>query len=297
MLYRIAMPIQWFPGHMNTTRQQLAALMPQTDVVVELLDARLPESSRNPLLDELRRGVPGKGPDGAPGDVPCVTLLTKADLADPEVTAAWRDRFHHERGVQTLAVDLGEKRAVKNIPKLIRRLAPSRLAKNKPVRVAVVGIPNVGKSTLVNALRGRAVARTGDEPALTKGPQQVKLAGGLILTDTPGILWPKFEDPKTGFLLAVSGAIKDTATDDDAVAPHAADWLLKEYPGRLVERYGLEELPLPDAADAVERLLEAVGRRRGCLVGGGGVDLTRAGALLLRELRSGKLGRVSLEKP
>ena len=282
---------------MNTTRKQLEAIMPQCDVVIELLDARLPGSSSNPLLDELRRGVQGKGPDGRPGDVPCITLLTKDDLADPQVTARWRDHFHNTRGVQTLAVNLGDKRATKNLPKLIRRLAPKRVEKGKPVRVTIVGIPNVGKSTLVNALRGKAVARTGDEPAVTKGPQEIKLADGIVLTDTPGILWPKFDDESIGVNLAISGAIKDTATDYDQLGPPAAAYLLQHYPDRLRDRYKLKTLPDPEDANAPLQLLEAVGRKRGCLVGGGEVEFTRASELLLRELRSGKLGRVSLETP
>lgn len=294
------MSIQWFPGHMNTTRQQLAERMPRTDVVVELLDARLPHSSRNPLLDELRRDVVGKGPDGRPGDLPCITLLTKADLADPAVTARWRDRFHNQRGVQTLAVNLGDPRATKNLPKLIRRLAPGRVEKNKPVRVTIVGIPNVGKSTLVNALRGKAVARTGDEPAVTKGPQEIKLSREIVLTDTPGILWPKFDDPAVGITLAISGAIKDTATDYDLLGPHAAGYLLRYYPERLIERYKIKDpadLPSPEDENAPFALLELIGKKRGCLVAGGEVEFTRASELLLRELRSGKLGRVSLEQP
>lgn len=293
------MPIQWFPGHMNTTRQQLAELMPRTDVVIELLDARLPRSSSNPLLDEVRRNVTGKGKDGRPGDVPCITLLTKADLADPAVTALWRDEFHNRRGVQTLAVDLTDSRSVKNLPKLIRRLAPKRIEKNKPVRVTVVGIPNVGKSTLVNALRGKQVARTGDEPAVTKGPQEIKLGRDIVLTDTPGILWPKFDNDNTGLTLAVSGAIKDTATDYDLLGPHAAGYLLQHYPKRLIERYKLRDDTLPEVGDANAPLLllEVIGRKRGCLIAGGEVEMTRASELLLRELRSGKLGRVSLETP
>jgi len=291
------MPIQWFPGHMNTTRQQLAERMPATDVVVELLDARLPGASSNPLLDEIRRGVPGKGPDGRPGDLPCITLLTKTDLADPAVTALWRDHFHARRQVKTLSVDLTQKRDTKNLPKLIRRLAPKRVEKNKSVRVLIVGIPNVGKSTLVNALRGKAVARTGNEPAVTKGPQEIKLADGIVLTDTPGILWPKFDDENVGLTLAISGAIKDTAVDDDELGPAAAAYLLQHYPDRLGERYQLAELPDAERDDAPLVVLDAIGRKRGCLVAGGEVEFTKACQLLLRELRTGKLGRISLERP
>ncbi len=293
------MTIQWFPGHMNTTRQQLATLMPVTDIVVELLDARLPHASSNPLLDELRRGVPGKGPDGRPGDVPCITLLTKDDLADPAVTAKWREDFHHRRNVPTLAVNLNDKKATRNLPKLIRRLAPKRLAKNLPVRVTIVGIPNVGKSTLVNALRGKAVANTGDEPAVTKGPQEIRLGRDLILTDTPGILWPKFDDPAVGLTLAISGAIKDTAVDYDTLGQPAALYLLQHYPERLRERYKLADDALPDPGDPAAglKLLETIGRIRGCILPGNEIDFTRTAELLLRELRNGKLGRISLEHP
>lgn len=291
------MTIQWFPGHMNTTRHQLAERMPATDVVVELLDARLPGASSNPLLDELRRDVQGKGPDGRPGDLPCITLLTKSDLADPAVTALWRDHFHAHRQVKTLSLDLTEKRDTKNLPKLIRRLAPKRVEKNKSVRVLIVGIPNVGKSTLVNALRGKAVARTGNEPAVTKGPQDIKLTAGIVLTDTPGILWPKFDDEGVGLTLAISGAIKDTAVDDDAIGPFAAAYLLRHYPQPLRERYKLDQLPDIESDDAPLVLLDAIGRKRGCLVAGGEVEFTKTCQLLLRELRTGKLGRISLERP
>ncbi|MEM9414277.1 MAG: ribosome biogenesis GTPase YlqF [Planctomycetota bacterium] len=292
------MPINWFPGHMHKTRQQLAAMMSQTDVVVEVLDARLPDSSRNPLLDELRRGVQGKGENGTPGDVPCITLLNKHDLADPAVTRAWRDVFEEERGVKTLTLIATKPGAVKDLPKMIRRFAKQRVKKDQKVRVMVVGIPNAGKSTIINALRGKKVANVGDEPAVTRGKQEIVLkpagggAGGIVLVDTPGILWPKFEDPLVGYRLAVSGAIKDTAIDYDDVAVFAARWLLAEYPAALKERYKLATLP-----DEPVALLEAIGKKRGCLVGGGEVDLNRAGELLLREMRGGKLGRISIEKP
>lgn len=277
---------------MNTTRQKLAALMPKTDVVVELLDARLPASSTNPLLDELRRGVQGKGEGGRPGDLPCVTVFNKVDLADPSVTKAWRELFEKQRGVRTVAISVNQPGEADRVVRLVKKFAPNRIAKDQKVRVLVVGIPNVGKSTLINALRGKRVANVGDEPAVTKGNQEIDLKNGVVLIDTPGILWPKFEDENVGYRLAVSGAIKDTAIDYDDVAVYAARYLAEAYPHVLKKRYKLKELPENPIAT-----LEAIGKKRGCLIGGGEVDLNRAGELLLREMRASKLGRISLEHP
>jgi ribosome biogenesis GTPase A len=286
------MPINWFPGHMNATRQKLAALMPQCDVVVELLDARLPASSTNPLLDELRRGVPGKGEEGRPGDLPCVTVFNKVDLADPPITKAWRERFEKERGVRTVAISVNVPGEADRVVRLVKKFAPRRVEKGQKVRVLVVGIPNVGKSTLVNALRGKKVANVGDEPAVTKGNQEIDLKNGVVLIDTPGILWPKFEDQNVGYRLAVSGAIKDTAIDYDDIAIYAARYLAEHYRHALKKRYKLDTLP-----DEPIELVTAIGKKRGCIVGGGEVDFNRAGELLLREMRAGKLGRISLEQP
>ncbi len=277
---------------MHNTRQALEALMPSCDVVIELLDARLPNASSNPLLDELRRNIPGKAPHGAHGDVPCITLLTKADLADPKTTKAWQDHLHDTRGVKTAAVNLNDKQDIKRLPKLVNRLALKKNRHGKPLRVMIVGIPNVGKSTLVNALRGKRVARVGDEPAVTKGRQEVNLGNGIVLVDTPGILWPKLEGPRVGLCLAISGAIKDTATDYTQLAAAVITWLKNNYPNELQARYKLDSLD-PDPAE----LLETIGQKRGCLVAGGQVDPSRTSELILRELRSGKLGRISLESP
>jgi ribosome biogenesis GTPase A len=288
------MPINWFPGHMNNTRQALAALMPGCDVIIELLDARMPLSSSNPLLDELRRNVPGKGENGAHGDVPCITLLTKADLADPKVTPAWQQYLHDHRGVKTIAVCLNDKQDIKRLPNLIKKLALKKNRIGKPLRAMIVGIPNVGKSTLVNALRGKRIARVGDEPAVTKGRQEVKLDSGIVLVDTPGILWPKLEGPEIGMRLALSGAIKDTAYEYTDLAVPVVRWLQSQYPDALKARYKLDA---PGVQAEPTELLETIGKKRGCLVAGGEVDLSRTCELLLREIRNGKLGRLSLERP
>lgn len=288
--------INWFPGHMNKTQQTLAELMPQVQVVIEVLDARLPFSSANPLLDGLRRNVVGAGGNGAHGDVPCITILSKVDLADPGLTRQWQNVLHERRGVKTLGMCLTDPKEYKRLPKLIRRIGEPRAAKRAgqagDVHVAVVGIPNVGKSTLINGLRGKKVAKTGDEPAVTKGKQMINLKNGIILLDTPGILWPKFEDQLVGYKLATSGAIKDTAVEYLEIAIFAAKWLMSDYPVALVERYKLKDLPEEPLA-----LFDAIGRKRGCLVAGGEVEINRAAEILLRDLRSGKLGRLTYERP
>jgi ribosome biogenesis GTPase A len=274
------MTINWFPGHMNKARRELAAAIARIDVVIEVLDARLPHSSRNPMIGELR------------GDKPCVIVLNKADLADPAVTRAWLEHLEQTHGTLAHALSATAPGAVRGIPKLCRKLAPHRVAPGKTVRCMVVGIPNVGKSTLINTLVGRRVAKVGDRPAVTKSQQRIHMDGGISVSDTPGVLWPKLEDQLGAHRLAASGAIRDTAFDYMDVAAFAARFLADRYPELLRERFKLETLPGEDVA-----LLEALGRRRGFLQKGGVVDLERSAEMVLRELRAGTLGRVSFETP
>jgi ribosome biogenesis GTPase A len=248
--------------------------------VIEVLDARLPHSSRNPMIGELR------------GDKPCVVVLNKADLADPAVTRAWLEHLEQTDGTLAHALAATAPGAVRGIPKLCRKLAPHRVAPGKTVRCMVVGIPNVGKSTLINTLVGRKIAKVGDRPAVTKSQQRIHMDGGISVSDTPGVLWPKLEDQLGAHRLAASGAIRDTAFDYMDVAAFAARFLADRYPELLRERFKLETLPGEDVA-----LLEALGRRRGFLQKGGVVDLERSAEMVLRELRAGTLGRVSFETP
>jgi ribosome biogenesis GTPase A len=286
------MTIQWFPGHMTRAKRQIEDKLKLIDVALELIDARIPQSSRNPMIDEIV------------GTKPRLILLNKADLADPERTAAWSAHFR-ALGHETLAIDANVGTGVKEIPAKTRELMRAKIERQiakgmnpRPARALIVGIPNVGKSTLINRLAGRNVAATGDRPGVTKGQQWIRTGSELELLDTPGILWPKFEDPEAGYRLAATGAIKEEVLHIDEVACFVLQVLAAEYGDTLKERYGLPDLPdvLPDIQSAVE-VLEAIGRRRGCLTGGGHVDYEKAAGVLLRDLRSGKLGRLTLEMP
>ncbi|WCN39072.1 ribosome biogenesis GTPase YlqF [Aneurinibacillus uraniidurans] len=280
------MTIQWFPGHMAKARRQVTEKLKLIDVVIELLDARLPLSSRNPMIDEI---VSGK---------PRLILLNKSDLADEAVTKAWVQHFS-EQGVRALPLDALSGRGVNKLPQecqaLVEEMMEKRRAKgmqDRAIRAMILGIPNVGKSSLMNRLAGRKVAQTGDRPAVTKAQQWVKVGKVLELLDTPGILWPKFEDPLVGLRLAASGAIKDEIIDFQEVALFVVAYLQMHYPGALASRYQLTDIP----ENKIE-VLDAIGRRRGCVVSGGHIDYDKVSELILRELRSGKIGTVSLERP
>ncbi|MER2555714.1 MAG: ribosome biogenesis GTPase YlqF [Thauera sp.] len=279
------MPIQWFPGHMASARKKAAEAMAMTDVVIEVTDARLPEASSNPMIGELRRFR----------NRPCLKLLNKSDLADPEVTRAWMDFYNAQPGVRAVAVSAKNPAEVARIPGLCRQLAPHRDDGVKPLRMMIMGIPNVGKSTLMNALLKRKVAKVGDEPAVTKHQQTLDLGPGMTLTDTPGMMWPKIDHDADGYMLAASHAIGRNAVIDEEVAAFLGAILLARYAGRLAARYRVEPAAL--AAMDGPALIEEVGRRRGCLVRGGGLDLEKAALILLQDYRDGALGRISLETP
>ena len=278
------MAIQWFPGHMTTARKKAAETMAQIDVVVEVLDARLPEAGSNPMIHELRLHRQRS----------CLKLLNKADLADPVATRAWLDYFNKQPGVLAVAISAKKASDVAKLPALAQKLAPHRDDTFKPLRLMIMGIPNVGKSTLINTWVKRRVAAVGDEPAVTKSQQRINLSPRLILVDTPGMTWPKIEHDADGFMLAASHAIGRNAVIDEEVAIFLAGILLERYPALLKVRYGFSLAGL-DAPG----VLEAVARKRGCLKKGRGaeLDLEKAAMILLTDYRSGTLGRISLETP
>ncbi|TVK95640.1 ribosome biogenesis GTPase YlqF [Shewanella algae] len=274
------MAIQWYPGHMHKARKEIEEVMPQIDLVIEVLDARIPYSSENPMVAKLRQ------------DKPCIKLLNKSDLADPEITNRWIEYLEQEQGVRAQAITTLQPAMVRKIPELCRKLVPVSEGALKDIRTMIMGIPNVGKSTIINTLAGRVIAKTGNEPAVTKAQQRINLKNGIVLSDTPGILWPKVDNEASGYRLAVTGAIKDTAMEYEDAALFAAAYFLHAYPEAMMERYKLSSLPATDI-----ELLEEIGRRRGALRSGGHIDLHKASELLLHEFRSGKIGQLSLETP
>jgi ribosome biogenesis GTPase A len=278
------MTIQWFPGHMASARKNAAETMAQTDVVIEVLDARLPEASSNPMIRELRMQR----------QRPCLRLLNKADLADPAATKAWLEFYNHQAGVKAVAISCKKAGDAAKVPALCQALAPHRNDGTKPLRMMIMGIPNVGKSTLMNALVKKRIAAVGDEPAVTKSQQRLDLGPRMTLIDTPGLMWPKIEHDSDGYMLAASHAIGTNAVIEEEVATFLAAILLERYPASLTARYGFSV----DGTDA-PGVLEAVARKRGCLIKGGGgmFDLDKAAIMLLTDYRSGALGRISLETP
>ncbi len=274
------MSINWFPGHMHKAQKEIKEILPQIDVVIEVCDARLPFSSENPMITEIR------------GDKPLIKILNKSDLADPKLTAVWLDYLDAQHNVKALALTTDNPSVAKTIPSLIRHLVPNKDEQGKQINVVIMGIPNVGKSTLINTLVGKAKAKVGNEPAVTKGQQRIRLAEGLYLLDTPGMLWPKIINDNSGYRLAISGAIKDTAFEHDDIACFASEYLLSVYPERLMKRYQLTELPTQEVD-----LIEAVGKKRGCVRSGGHVDFHKASTILINEIRDKTLGPITFETP
>ena len=272
------MAINWFPGHMHKARKEIAQVIDEIDAVIEVLDARLPKSSENPLVESLRKGKP------------VLKILNKADLADPVTTQAWLDFFNAQEGIKAIALSQDQKKLVQKIPDMCKLMVPTRANHDRPVRAMIMGIPNVGKSTLINALLGRRIAKVGNEPAVTKNQKRYTLKNGMALSDTPGFLWPKIEDVDSGYRLAASGAIRDTAIEYELVALYAAKFMLDTYPQYLETRYKLKSIPVGS-----DELLDEIGRKRGGLRPGGVIDRHKASEVLLHDMRSGKMGAISFE--
>lgn len=274
------MAIQWYPGHMHKASKEMKQVLPQVDLIIEVLDARIPFSSQNPMLAELR------------GSKPCIKVLNKMDLAYPAITERWQAYLEQEQSVKTLTMVAQQQDRVKDLLTLCQKMVPAKASSVKQIQTMIMGIPNVGKSTLINTLAGRQIAKTGNEPAITKMQQRIKLEQGIVLHDTPGVLWPNLENPHSGYRLAITGAIKETAIDNDDIALYGIEYLMRTYPMALQQRFELNELP-----ETGLETMEAIGHRRGCLRGGGRVDLERVAKIILTEIRAGMLGPISWETP
>ena len=274
------MHIQWYPGHMHKASKEIKQVLPQIDLIIEVLDARIPFSSQNPMLSTLR------------GEKPCIKILSKTDLADPSATQLWQNYLEQEQGVKTLAVTTLQPEKIKQITQLCLKMIPEKASNDKQIKTMIIGIPNVGKSTIINILADRIIAKTGNEPAVTKRQQRITLKNNIVLSDTPGVLWPNVENKNSGYRLAATGAIKDTALEYTDVAFFTAEYLLQYYPEELMMRYQLEQLP-----DNESDLMDSIGRSRGCLRAGKQVDLDKTSKILIAELRAGTIGNITLETP
>ncbi|WP_226528272.1 ribosome biogenesis GTPase YlqF [Metabacillus niabensis] len=280
------MTIQWFPGHMAKARRQVTEKLKLIDIVFELVDARIPMSSRNPMIDDI---VSSK---------PRIVLLNKADKADEAITKQWIEYFK-EQDIPSIAIDAQSGTGLKQITSLSKLLLKEKFdkmaakgIKPRAIRALIIGIPNVGKSTLINRLAKKNIAKTGDRPGVTTAQQWVKVGNELELLDTPGILWPKFEDQLVGQKLATTGAIKDAILNLQDITVFALTFLKEHYPNRLIERFHLEDL-----SDEIVSLFDEIGKKRGCMMSGGYIDYDKTSELILREIRTDKLGRLSFETP
>ena len=265
---------------MNKARREIAKAMPKVDLVMEVLDARIPGSSSNPLVPDLR------------GEKPFLKILNKADLADPGATGAWVRHLENEPGVRAIPVQKEKPKEVKALLDVARSMLPERRKGGRPIMAMILGIPNVGKSTLINTICGKSIARVGNRPAVTQHQARIKAAKDFVLLDTPGFLWPRLDPPECGSRLAVTGAIRDAVLDMDEIAFFAVRFMGKRYPELLTDKYKLERVP----GEPYE-LLEHIGARRGCIGRGGMLDLQKVSEVFLRELRAGSVGRFTLEWP
>lgn len=275
------MAIQWFPGHMNKAKKDVAARLKGIDVVIEMLDARLPASSANPMIKALSRGKP------------TLKVLNKQDLADPNVTRLWLDWYNAKPGTRALGLDASERSPAQRLVAACRELVPNRGGLEKPIRVMICGIPNVGKSTLINTMTGRKIAKTGNMPGVTKGEQRILLADDVELYDTPGMLWPKIEVEEGGYNLAASGAVGRNAMDEEEVALELIAYLMRHYADALTARYRLDDI----SALQDYEVLEMVAKKRGAMFGGGRPNMQKASEIVLTEFRDGVIGRITLERP
>ena len=287
MADNIKQNVQWFPGHMAKTRRQIKELLPLTDAVTVLLDARIPKSSENPELDEIIGGKPR------------IYLLNKCDLADENITSQWIE-YYKRLGHAAIAADCRSGRGLNKYRALVREVCREKIEANaekgmagRPVRVMVVGIPNTGKSSFINRMAGGSKAKVENRAGVTRSNQWFVVGEGLELLDTPGVLWPKFDDPAVGDKLAFTGGIKDAVLDPELLAMRLADILYRIYPEKLEERYKIKQQGELEPYE----LLCMIGRKRGMLIGGGEVDTDRAANMLLNEFKAGKLGKLSFEKP
>jgi len=280
------MNIQWYPGHMTKTRRQIESDLKQVDAVCEIVDARIPMSSRNPDIDSIC------------GNKPRIIVLNRMDLADPEATKRWTDYFKG-KGMAVVVTDCKARKGINSFQPAARSVLREKIQRDaakgmsRPLRIMIVGIPNVGKSTLINQISGRKGAKAENRPGVTRGKQWVTVDSSLLLLDTPGILWPKFEDPEVGMMLAYTGAVKDGILDIEELACRLISLLHLRYPQALQDRYGIQAEPGTPGYE----LLEMAGRKRGFLVSGGEVNTERMAKVLVDEYRSGKLGRFTLEEP
>ena len=274
--------INWYPGHMKKTRELIQENLKLVDAVIEVIDARIPVSSRNPIIDELVKSKPR------------IIVLNKSDLADGQISKAWEESFR-DAGNRALSMNCMNGAGVKELFRMLEKMSADKNRERtlqKPFRLMIVGVPNVGKSSLINRMTGKKSAQTGDRPGVTRGKQWLKLKNNMQLLDTPGILWPKFEDPKAGMNLAFCGSIKDEILDVPTLGMELIGVLAEEYPQLLTERYKLDEI-----ADTPLENMDNMAMKRGCILPGKRIDYERIGRLVLDEFRGGKIGRITLERP